>query len=94
MPNDERPPLLTPEEEITLRRVAFGESVVRALRAADLKKLRELRLIEDGKDGPQVTALGRKHFDTLPKVASLDRGHAGDDLMTSMTRMLKEARKS
>jgi hypothetical protein len=94
VPNDERPPLLTPEEEITLRRVAFGESVVRALRAPDLKKLRELRLIEDGKDGPQVTALGRRRFETLPKVASLDRGRAGDDLMTSMTRMLKEARKS
>ncbi len=93
MPNDERPPLLTPDEEVTLRRVAFGQSEVRAMRAVDLKKLRSLRLIEDGKDGPQVTASGRKHFDTLSKVATLDRGHAGDDLLTSMTRMLKEARK-
>ncbi len=85
--------ILTAEEEITLRRVAFGQSEVRAMRAADLKKLRSLRLIEDGKDGPQVTASGRHHFEGLPKTATLDRGFAGDDLMTSMNKMLKEARK-
>lgn len=93
MPNDERPPLLTPEEEITLRRVAFGQSEVRAMRAADLKRLRTLRLIEDGKDGPQVTVAGRKLFNLLPRVATLDRGFAGDDLLTSMNRMLKDARR-
>jgi hypothetical protein len=85
--------ILTAEEEITLRRVAFGQSQVHAMRAADLKKLRTLHLIEDGKDGPQVTMSGRRHFDTLPKVATLDRGFAGDDLLASMNRMLKDARK-
>jgi hypothetical protein len=85
--------ILTPEEEITLRRVAFGQSEVRAMRAADLKRLRTLRLIEDGKDGPQVKASGRKHFNLLPRVATLDRGFAGDDLLTSMNRMLKDARR-
>lgn len=93
-PASQTPVILTSEEEITLRRVAFGQSEVRAMRAADLKKLHTLRLIEDGKDGPQVTASGRKHFETLSKVASLDRGFAGDDLLTSMNKMLKEARKS
>lgn len=93
-PSSHSPVILTAEEEVTLRRVAFGQSEVRAMRAADLKKLRNLRLIEDGKDGPQITPSGRKHFDTLPKVASLDRGFAGDDLLTSMNKMLKDARKS
>ena len=92
-PASQPPVILTSEEEITLRRVAFGQSEVRAMRAADLKKLRSLRLIEDGTDGPQVTASGRHHFEGLPKTATLDRGFAGDDLMSSMNKMLKEARK-
>ena len=59
--------VLTAEEEITLRRVAFGQSIVRAMRSADLTRLRKLRLIEDAKDGPQLTASGKAHFESLPK---------------------------
>ncbi len=66
-PRDAAPSRLTQDEEITLRRVAFGQSEVRALRAADLDRLRKLALIEDGKEGPQLTQAGRAHFDSLPK---------------------------
>ena len=53
--------LLTADEEVTLRRVAFGESPVGTLRAQDLSRLRRLRLIDEGKE-PRLPAGGRVHF--------------------------------
>ncbi len=83
--------LLSPEEEITLRRVAFGESPVRTLRAADLARLRRLRLIDDGRDGPRLTVSGRAHFDSLPKAAMLtERGPR--NLTREVARALKPGR--
>lgn len=82
---------LSPEEEVTLRRVAFGESPVRTLRAADLARLRRLRLIDDGRDGPRLTASGREHFDSLPKAAMLmERGPR--NLTLTVARTLKQGR--
>jgi len=83
----ERPlAVLSADEEVTLRRVAFGQSEVRTMRAADLAHLRRLRLIEDAKDGPKLTASGKVHFEALPKAASFsdsprgsDRGHAAPE---------------
>ena len=87
----ERLPLLSPNEEITLRRVAFGESTVRSMRAQDLIQLRRLRLIDDDKDGPRLTASGRKHFDTLPKAVALSDSGA-QDLLNAITYVIsKEA---
>jgi len=65
--------VLTDEETITLRRVAFGQSEVRSLRAADLARLLELRLIVDGRDGPELTSAGRRHFDSLPRAVFAGR---------------------
>ena len=79
------PIILNPNEEITLRRVAFGESPVRTLRVEDLTRLRSLRLIADGKDGPYLTASGRAHFETLPKPVMADR--AGSRLAADIERM-------
>jgi len=79
--------VLTPEEEVTLRRVAFGQSDVRAMRAQDLTRLRYLRLIQDGKDGPCLTVSGRQRFDELPKAILMDRG--SKDLMSAMAKVFK-----
>jgi hypothetical protein len=59
--------VLSAEEEVTLRRVAYGQSEVRVMRAVDLERLRRLRLIEDGKDGPRLTIAGKQIFDALPR---------------------------
>lgn len=64
--------LLTADEEVTLRRVAFGESPASTLRAQDLARLRRLRLIDEGKE-PRLTASGRVHFDSLPKAAMMGK---------------------
>ena len=69
---------LTTDEETTLRRVAFGQSEVRAMRREDLVRLRRLRLIEDGKDGPRLTADGKLHFEALgrPSMMGTERRHS------------------
>jgi hypothetical protein len=84
---------LTDEEEVTLRRVAFGESEVKSLRPHDLARLRRLRLIEDAKDGPRLTAAGRAVFDRLPKAAGRDRAGRSDDMLREMARMIRHTRR-
>jgi hypothetical protein len=63
---------LSDDEIVTLRRVAFGQSETRTLRRADLDRLRRLRLIEDSKDGPRLTASGKVHVAALPKSVFAD----------------------
>jgi len=85
--------VLSADEEVTLRRVAFGESEVRAMRANDLARLRSLRLIEGSKDGPRLTRRGKEHFDTLPKAAAQGDSGQTDDLLQSMERLLRAGKR-
>jgi hypothetical protein len=62
---------LSENEEVTLRRVAYGQSAVRTLRRPDLARLYHVRLIEDSTNGPRLTADGKLRFGILPKAASL-----------------------
>ena len=72
---------LTTEEEVTLRRVAYGQSEARDMRQRDLARLRQLLLVEDDKDGPRLTVAGKRRFDILPKAPSLDRSSSLDDML-------------
>ena len=56
---------LTRDEEVTLRRVAYGQSDLRMLRPQDLHTLRELKLIAEHRDGPLLTPEGRRAFEAL-----------------------------
>lgn len=58
---------LTDDQAITLRRVAFGESDIRLLRPADIKRLQELRLIAATGSSMTLTNWGRNQFDSLPR---------------------------
>jgi hypothetical protein len=83
---------LTTDEEVTLRRVAYGQSEVRDMRRHDLARLRELLLIEDSNDGPRLTIGGKQRFDILPKAASLDRSSSLDDMLEMIGQRLHVAR--
>ncbi len=83
---------LSTDEEVTLRRVAFGESPVHTLRAADLTHLRALRLIEDSKDGPILTARGKAHHAGLPRALGAVRSKNQDDLLGSLTKALRDVK--
>ena len=67
------PSELTEEEAVTLRRVAFGQSEERTLRPADLARLRTLRLIAPGPDGPVLTKSGQETFNALPRALFANR---------------------
>jgi hypothetical protein len=93
-PKERASPSLSENEEVTLRRVAFGQSEVRAMRADDLAQLRRLRLIEDGKDGrPQLTADGKKCFDGLPRPMTLSEMKGADDFLATMAKPVDRTRR-
>jgi hypothetical protein len=56
---------LSPNEELTSRRVALGIALAEDLSAADVLRLRNLALIEDRGDRFGLTALGRERYEHL-----------------------------
>lgn len=87
-----RPAPLTSNEEITLRRVAFGQSDVSSLRPQDLSRLRALKLIEGSAREPTLTMGGKRCFAALPKAASFTEFTPHDELLTAMSRRLAKPR--
>jgi DNA-binding transcriptional LysR family regulator len=84
---------LTAEEEVTLRRVAYGQSPARTLRAQDLEALRGLRLIVDHRDGPLLTAEGRRLFDTLPRASAQAGREPMEAMLAELTRVTRGNRR-
>ena len=82
------PPPLTDNEEITLRRVAYGQSDIAHLRAQDLERLRALRLIDGGPRVPSLTPAGKHRFDTLAKPVALAASNVPNDLMAMLGRLV------
>ena len=85
--------VLTGDEQITLRGVAFGESPAHTLRAADLNQLRARQLIEDGKDGPVLTTRGRRLYETLPRALGSTTNADQDTLLDSLSKVLREGKR-
>jgi hypothetical protein len=56
---------LSPNEQLTLRRVALGIAPGKDLPAADVLRLRNLDLIEDLGERLVLTALGRQRYEQL-----------------------------
>ena len=78
---------LSANEEITLRRVAHGQSDVTRLRAEDLVRLRALALIDGAPQAPMLTAAGKARFDRLTKPAMADF-NAQNELMATLGRLM------
>jgi hypothetical protein len=79
---------LSENEEITLRRVAHGQSEVAHLRAADLARLRSLALIDGAQQAPTLTAAGKARFDRLTKPAAVADFNAQNELMATLGRLM------
>ena len=56
---------LSPNEELTLRRVALGIALAQDLPGADVLRLRKLALIEDRGERLGLTALGWERYDQM-----------------------------
>lgn len=83
---------LSNDEEVTLRRVAYGQSEVRAMRRQDLVRLRKLDLIAESKDGPVLTAAGKRRFEQLPKAVALDSKGPLDMLLKALGQRVRGSR--
>jgi hypothetical protein len=53
---------LSPNEELTLRRVALGITLAKDLPSADVLRLRNLALIENSGERFALTALGKERY--------------------------------
>ena len=84
---------LTEEEEVTLRRVAYGQSPARTLRAQDLDTLRGQRLIVDHRGEPLLTAAGRKVFDDLPRPSAQAGREPMETMLAELTRATRGNRR-
>jgi hypothetical protein len=62
--------LLSPHEEVTLRRVALGISKAKLLPARDVDHLIRLCLIDEVDGRLSLTALGRQRYQALPRPAA------------------------
>ena len=62
---------LSPNEEVTLRRVALGISPLKDLAARDLARLTSLSLIEIDAGVPRLTDLGRQRYRALPRAGQV-----------------------
>ena len=82
---------LTSSEQITLRRVAYGEALPGSLNAKDLIRLRTLGLIEGPLLTPVVTASGRRCFNSLARPIPLAETTI-EDALADMLQSLRQAR--
>ena len=64
---------LSPNEELTLRRVALGIALAKDLPAGDVLRLRNLALIDDRGEHFGLTALGKERYQRF-------HGMSGDPL--------------
>ena len=53
---------LSPNEEVTLRRISQGSAQSRSLREGDVVRLKKLNLIEERRTGLALTAIGQKRI--------------------------------
>ena len=79
---------LSTNEEITLRRVAYGQSDIANLRAQDLARLRALDLIKGSAHVPTLTSEGQRRFDGLPKAAMANALAPQNELMAVLGRLM------
>ena len=78
---------LSNNEEVTLRRVAHGQSDIAHLRAADLKRLRALKLIDGSPRVPSLTPAGKQRFDALTKPLAIAEFNAQNELLATLDRL-------
>lgn len=79
---------LSNNEEVTLRRVAYGQSDIAHLRAEDLKRLRALKLIDGSPRVPALTPAGKQRFDALTKSVAIAPFNAQNELTATLGRLM------
>jgi hypothetical protein len=83
---------LSPNEEVTLRRIALGIAKPAELSKSDVKRLKALALIEENGGGLALTPMGRERYLALAKSAAVDPSDAPDDFVSKLAEIMIKAR--
>ena len=83
---------LSPNEEITLRRVALGISRETDLPARALMRLKMLSLVELTGDRPKLTTVGRQRYNTLPRATPLTDVSSYEDFVGAFAERLRKTK--
>jgi hypothetical protein len=80
---------LSPNEEITLRRIALGVAPVDELRPRDVARLETLALVQRVDERLVLTSVGRSRYEALPRATDLP--DAPDDAFRGHSKLLSPA---
>lgn len=83
---------LSPNEAITLRRIAYGVTNLDSLRSDDIDRLKTLRLVEERRSGIVMTALGRSRIAGLPALRLIVTPPAYDEHVVAFSRVIRRTR--
>jgi hypothetical protein len=83
---------LSPNEAITLRRIAYGVTNLDSLRPDDIDRLKSLLLVEERRSGIVMTPLGRSHIAQLPALRLIVTPEAFDEHVVAFSRIIRRTR--
>jgi hypothetical protein len=83
---------LSPNEEVSLRRVAIGIAQPAYLPARDIAQLMALSLIEEHGAGLRLTPLGRERYLSLPNSGAIYDSDRPDVFISKMGECMSKAR--
>jgi hypothetical protein len=83
---------LSPNEEVSLRRVALGISKPADLPAADITRLKMLSLIEGHGTQLRLTPVGRERYLALPNSGAIYEADTPDEFISKMAEFMSKAR--
>jgi hypothetical protein len=79
---------LSPNEEVTLRRIALGISQAKQLPTHDVDYLVRLRLVDDDEGRLKLTDLGRERYQALPRPAAISDVTNTDETVTVLRHLI------
>ena len=83
---------LSPNEEITLRRVALAVAQPADLPAKDVERLKALMLVEEHAAALRLTPVGKQRYLALPNSAVIFNSDAPDETLAKMADFISKAR--
>ena len=84
---------LSPNEEVTLRRVAIGIAKSAELPLRDVRRLKALLLVEETDGDLRLTPAGRERYLALPNSAGVFKSGTADELVSKMAEFVSKDRR-
>lgn len=82
---------LSPNEEVTLRRVALGISPMKDLAPRDLMRLKSLALVEIDAGVARLTDCGRQRYSALPRASTARDVSSYEAMVAAVSERLRKS---